>query len=80
MITPMQQLLVYLESLEKKAFFVNPTTIAEEIKAKYIDLERVQITQAFDAGEINMHNSKRDEGLFEYIGGKDYFSKSYDKK
>jgi hypothetical protein len=41
-------------------------------------MEKSKIRQAFDDGEINVWNGKRDES-FEFEGGIDYFEKTYKK-
>jgi hypothetical protein len=41
-----------------------------------LPIEKSQIRQAFDDGEINVWNGKRDES-FEFEGGINYFEKTY---
>lgn len=77
--TPMQELLHNLKNMDTIPTNEIDTTLEAIIKAiesVYIDKERVEIKKAFNAGEINMHNSKRDE-CFEYEGGADYYEKYY---
>jgi hypothetical protein len=70
----MQELLDYVKNV--KAFTILPEQLAKTIEEKYLHIEQIQIRQAFDDGEINVWNGKRDES-FEFEGGIDYFNKVY---
>ena len=41
-------------------------------------IEKRQIQNAFNDGEMNIHNSKRDEG-FEYGSAEQYYDKTFNK-
>ena len=51
-----------------------PSHIIEEAKR----IEKRQIQNAFNDGEMNIHNSKRDEG-FEYGSAEQYYDKTFNK-
>jgi hypothetical protein len=72
--TSMQELLEYIKNAHTFTFL--PEQLAKTIEDKYLPIEKAQIRQAFDDGEINVWNGKRDES-FEYDGGKNYFDKTY---
>ncbi len=72
--TPMQQLLEYIKTANTFTFL--PEQLAKTIEEKYLPIEKTQIRQAFDDGEINVWNAKRDES-FEFEGGINYFEKTY---
>jgi hypothetical protein len=74
--TAMQELLEYIKSANTFTFL--PEQLAKTIEDKYLYIEEVQIRQAFDDGEINVWNGKRDES-FEFEGGINYFEKTYIK-
>ena len=74
--TPMQELLEYIKNAHTFTFL--PEQLAKTIKDKYLPMEKSIIRQAFDDGEINVWNGKRDES-FEFEGGIDYFEKTYKK-
>jgi len=70
----MQNLLEYIKNAHTFTFL--PSQLSKLIEEKYLPMEKSEIRQAFDAGEINVWNNKRDES-FEYEGGIDYFNKNY---
>jgi hypothetical protein len=70
----MQELLEYIKTAHTFTFL--PEQLAKTIEEKYLHIEQIQIRQAFDDGEINVWNGKRDES-FEFEGGIDYFNKVY---
>ena len=72
--TAMEQLLDYIKNVN--AFTILPEQLAKTIEDKYLYIEELQIQQAFDDGEINVWNSRRDES-FEFEGGINYFEKTY---
>jgi hypothetical protein len=72
--TSMQELLEYIKTAHTFTFL--PEQLAKTIEDKYLPIEKSQIRQAFDDGEINVWNGKRDES-FEYEGGINYFDKTY---
>lgn len=74
--TPMQELLEYIKNAHTFTFL--PEQLAKTIEEKYLPMEKADIRQAFDDGEMNVWNNKRDEG-FEFEGGIDYFNKTYKK-
>ena len=74
--TPMQKLLEYIKNANTFTFL--PEQLAKTIEEKYLPMEKADLRNAFDNGEINVWNSKRDEG-FEFEGGIDYFNKTYKK-
>lgn len=49
-----------------------PSGVFQEAK----QMEKRQIQNAFDDGEFNVHNSKRDEG-FEYETAEQYYDETY---
>ncbi len=72
--TSMQELLEYIKTAHTFTFL--PEQLAKTIEEKYLHIEQTQIRQAFDDGEINVWNGKRDES-FEFEGGINYFEKTY---
>jgi len=72
----MQKLLEYIKNANTFTFL--PEQLAKTIEEKYLPMEKADLRNAFDNGEINVWNSKRDEG-FEFEGGIDYFNKTYKK-
>ena len=70
----MQELLEYIKNAHTFTFL--PEQLAKTIEEKYLPMEKADIRQAFDDGEMNVWNNKRDES-FEYEGGIDYFNKKY---
>jgi hypothetical protein len=72
--TSMQELLEYIKTAHTFTFL--PDQLAKTIEDKYLPIEERQIEQAFDDGEINVWNSRRDES-FEFEGGINYFEKTY---
>ncbi len=72
--TPMQELLEYIKTAHTFTFI--PEQLAKTIEEKYLPMEKSIIRQAFDDGEMNVWNVKRDEG-FEFEGGINYFEKKY---
>jgi hypothetical protein len=74
--TPMQELLEYIKNAHTFTFL--PDQLAKTIEDKYLPMEKSKIREAFDDGEINVWNGKRDE-CFEFEGGIDYFEKTYKK-
>ena len=51
-----------------------PSGVFQEAKR----MEKQQIHNAFNDGEMNIHNSKRDEG-FEYGSAEQYYDKTFNK-
>lgn len=72
--TPMQEILEYIKNANALTFL--PEQLAKTIEEKYLPMEKSKIRQAFDDGEINVWNGKRDES-FEFEGGIDYYNKIY---
>jgi hypothetical protein len=72
--TPMQELLHYIQNSNALTFL--PEQLSSVIEQKYLPLEKSTITNAFDAGESNIWNSKRDEG-FDFEGGADYYKQTF---
>ena len=72
--TPMQELLDYIKNAH--AFTFLPEQLAKTIEDKYLPMEKADLRNAFDNGEINVWNGKRDES-FEFEGGIDYYNKTY---
>ena len=72
--TPIEELLEYIKNAHTFTFL--PEQLAKTIEEKYLPIEKANIRQAFDDGEMNVWNNKRDES-FEYEGGIDYFNKKY---
>jgi hypothetical protein len=72
--TPMQLLLEYIKTAH--AFTFLPEQLAKTIEDKYLPMEKADLRNAFDNGEINVWNGKRDES-FEFEGGMDYYNKTY---
>jgi hypothetical protein len=72
--TPMQLLLEYIKTAHTFTFL--PEQLAKTIEEKYLPMEKADLRNAFDNGEINVWNGKRDES-FEFEGGMDYFNKTY---
>ena len=70
----MQELLEYIKNANALTFL--PEQLAKTIEEKYLPMEKSKIRQAFDDGEINVWNGKRDES-FEFEGGIDYYNKIY---
>ncbi len=70
----MQELLEYIKTANALTFL--PEQLAKTIEDKYLPMEKAKIREAFDDGEINVWNGKRDES-FEFEGGIDYFEKTY---
>jgi len=70
----MQELLEYIKTAHTFTFL--PEQLAKTIEEKYLPMEKADLRNAFDNGEINVWNSKRDEG-FEFEGGIDYYNKTY---
>ena len=70
----MQLLLEYIKTAHTFTFL--PEQLAKTIEDKYLPMERADLRNAFDNGEINVWNGKRDES-FEFEGGIDYFNKTY---
>lgn len=54
-----------------------PHTLFNEIADKWQQQDKFNLKGAFNEGEMNVHNSKRDEGKYEYEGGLDYITKTY---
>lgn len=74
--TAMQELVEYIKNAHTLTFL--PEQLVKTIEEQYLSKEKSIIRQAFDDGEMNVWNSKRDEG-FEYKGGIDYFDKNYNQ-
>lgn len=74
--TPMEHLLDYIKTANTFTFL--PEQLAKIIEEKYLPMEKSDIRNAFDNGEMNVWNNKRDE-YFEFEGGIDYFNKIYNK-
>jgi hypothetical protein len=72
--TPMQELLDYIQNSTALTFL--PEQLSSVIEKKYLPLEKSTITNAFDAGESNIWNSKRDED-FDFEGGADYYKQTF---
>jgi hypothetical protein len=72
--TPMQLLLEYIKTAH--TFTLLPEQLAKTIEEKYLPMEKADLRNAFDNGEINVWNGKRDES-FEFEGGMDYYNKTY---
>jgi hypothetical protein len=72
--TPMQLLLEYIKTAHTFTFL--PEQLAKTIEKKYLPMEKADLRNAFDNGEINVWNGKRDES-FEFEGGMDYYNKTY---
>jgi hypothetical protein len=72
--TPMQLLLEYIKTANTFTFL--PEQLAKTIEEKYLPMEKADLRNAFDNGEINVWNGKRDES-FEFEGGMDYYNKTY---
>lgn len=53
-----------------------PHILFGEIADRWQQQDKFNMKDAFNEGEMNVHNSKRDEG-FEYEGGLDYIKKTY---
>lgn len=70
----MQLLLEYIKTAHTFTFL--PEQLAKTIEEKYLPMERADLRNAFDNGEINVWNGKRDES-FEFEGGMDYYNKTY---
>lgn len=70
----MQNLLEYIKNAHTFTFL--PEQLSKLIEEKYLPMEKADLRQAFDDGEMNVWNNKRDEG-FQYDGGIDYFNKNY---
>ena len=74
--TPMTELLNYINSSTALTFL--PEQLSALIEEKYLPKEAATIRDAFDAGEANVWNSKRDEG-FAYEGGTDYYNQTFNQ-
>lgn len=74
--TALEQLIDYIKNANTFTFL--PEQLIKVIEEKYLPIEKCDIRQAFDDGEMNVWNNKRDE-QFEYEGGIDYFNKKYNK-
>ena len=70
----MQELLEYIKTADTFTFL--PEQLAKTIEEKYLPMEKADLRNAFDNGEINVWNGKRDES-FEFEGGMDYYNKTY---
>lgn len=70
----MQLLLDYIKTAHTFTFL--PEQLAKTIEEKYLPMEKADLRNAFDNGEINVWNGKRDES-FEFKGGMDYYNKTY---
>ncbi len=70
----MQELLEYIKTAHTFTFL--PEQLAKIIEEKYLPMEKADLRNAFDNGEINVWNGKRDES-FEFEGGMDYYNKTY---
>ena len=70
----MQLLLEYIKTAHTFTFL--PEQLAKIIEDKYLPMEKADLRNAFDNGEINVWNGKRDES-FEFEGGMDYYNKTY---
>ncbi len=70
----MQLLLEYIKTAHTFTFL--PEQLAKTIEDKYLPMEKADLRNAFDNGEINVWNGKRDES-FEFEGGMDYYNKTY---
>ena len=70
----MAQLLAYIKNA--KTFTFLPEQLVDIIENNYLPIENSVIKQAFNDGEINIWNEKRDE-YYEYENGEDYFNKNY---
>lgn len=73
----MQELLKYVKT--SRSFTFLPNQLAKLIEDKYLPKSKNDIRDAFNMGEMNVWNSKRDENIFEYEGGEDYYNKNYQK-
>lgn len=65
-----------LLALIKISKSVTPELLIDIIENNYLHIENSVIKQAFNDGEINIWNEKRDE-YYEYENGEDYFNKNY---
>ena len=70
----MQLLLEYIKTAHTFTFL--PEQLAKTIEEKYLPMEKADLRNAFDNGEINVWNGKRDES-FEFESGMDYYNKTY---
>ena len=70
----MQLLLEYIKTAHTFTFL--PEQLSKTIEEKYLPMEKADLRNAFDNGEINVWNGKRDES-FEFEGGMDYYNKTY---
>ncbi len=70
----MQLLLEYIKTAHTFTFL--PEQLAKTIEDKYLPMEKADLRNAFDNGEINVWNGKRDKS-FEFEGGMDYYNKTY---
>lgn len=75
--TAMQELLEYVKTSRSLTFL--PDQLAKLIEDKYLPKSKSDIRDAFNMGEMNVWNRKRDENIFEYEGGEDYYNKNYQK-
>ncbi len=73
----MQELLDYILTANALTFL--PEQLAKTIEEKYLPIEKAKIKKAFNDGEQNVWDRDRDENIFEYEGGEDYFNKTYKK-
>lgn len=72
--TTLEQLVDYIKNAHTFTFL--PEQLVKVIEEQYIPIEKANIRQAFDDGEMNVWNGKRDES-FEFEGGIDYYNKTY---
>jgi hypothetical protein len=73
--TSMQELLEYIKTAHTFTFL--PEQLAKTIEENYLQRSKREITNAFNNGEINVWNRSRDENIFEYEGGEDYYNKTF---
>jgi hypothetical protein len=76
--TSMQELLEYIKTAHAITFL--PEQLAKTIEENYLPKSKRDIRNAFNDGEQNVWNRSRDENIFQYEGGEDYYNKTYIKK
>jgi hypothetical protein len=76
--TSMEELLEYIKTANTFTFL--PEQLAKKIEEHYLPKSKRDIINAFNDGEQNVWNRTRDENIFEFEGGEDYYNKNYIKK
>lgn len=71
----MQELLEYIKTTRSLTFL--PEQLAKTIEDKFLPKSKRDIRDAFNNGEANVWDRYRDENIFEYEGGEDYYNKTY---